>query len=298
MMTRSCKTAVVSVGILLLVGGVAFSAEAKRSGTPAGVSSATRDNVLRYIRQRFGVPDTVKLTLGPFHDSVFPNIYETTVTVDDGRQKRDQKLLVSKDGRYLVVGEVFSLGVDLKQEALKTISLRDGPSQGLATAPVTIVEYSDFQCPMCARLHKFLETELLPKYRDKVRLVFKEFPLVVIHDWSLTAAIANQCIYQIDPEAFVRFRSSVFENQAVFNAANSRDLLLTYGEQAGVDRVKLAGCLDAKAALPRIEENTQEAKRLNVQSTPTCFINGRMIVGMPSVDAYYQAVDEALRAAK
>ena len=90
----------------------------------------------------------------------------------------------------------------------------------------------------------------------------------------------------------------VFQNQSSINATNVRDLLLGYGEQLGVDRVRLAGCIDSKAALPRIEENQREAKALNLQFTPTCFVNGRIIVGMPSADAYYKAVDEALRDAK
>jgi protein-disulfide isomerase len=190
------------------------------------------------------------------------------------------------------------LTIDPRREALRAIVTANQPSQGPPHAPVTIVEFSDLQCPMCARLHEFLEKELLPKYGDKVRLVFKEFPLVTIHDWTLTASIANQCVYQINPQAYAPFRSLVFQNQSSINATNARDLLLSYGEQVGVDRVRLAGCLDAKAALPRIEENAREGKILNIQFTPTCFINGRKVVGMPSADAYYKAVDEALRDAK
>jgi protein-disulfide isomerase len=65
-----------------------------------------------------------------------------------------------------------------------------------------------------------------------------------------------------------------------------------------VDRVRLAGCLDSKASLPRVDEGTREAKRLEIQSTPTCFINGRMLVGFPNAEAYYKAVDAALKEAK
>ena len=151
---------------------------------------------------------------------------------------------------------------------------------------------------MCARLHAFLEKELLPKYGDKVRVIFKEFPLVQIHDWSLTAAIANECVYEIKPEAFAPYCSLIFENQAATNAANVRDTLFGYSDQVGVDRVKLAGCLDSKASLPRVGEGASEGKRLKIQSTPTSFINGRMLLGFPSAEAYYKAVDEALKEAK
>ena len=119
-----------------------------------------------------------------------------------------------------------------------------------------------------------------------------------MHDWALTAANANECVYEIKPEAFAPYRSLVFQNQSGTNAANVRDTLLGYADQVGVDRVRLAGCLDSKASLPRVDEGTREGKRLEIQSTPTCFINGRMLVGYPSADAYYKAVDAALKEAK
>jgi protein-disulfide isomerase len=119
-----------------------------------------------------------------------------------------------------------------------------------------------------------------------------------MHDWSKTAAIANECVYQIKPEAYAPYRSLIFQNQFTINVANVRDALMGYADQVGVDRVTLAGCLDSKASLPRVEEATREGKRLDIQSTPTCFINGRMLVGFPSPEAYYKAVDAALEEAK
>jgi len=151
---------------------------------------------------------------------------------------------------------------------------------------------------MCGRLHEFLEKELLPKYGDKVRVIFKEFPLVQIHDWSPAAAIANECVYQIKPEAFAPYRSLIFQNQVTTNTANLRDNLLSYADQVGVDRVTLAACLDSKASLSLVDAGANEGKRLGIQSTPTCFINGRMLVGYPSAEAYYTAVDAALKVAK
>ena len=301
-MTREAwKRWVVWSSLLLLASGMASAARGAQAKAGAPNVAATSEKVVRYVREHFGIPDAVKLTLSPFRSSVFSNSYEATLTVDEGNGKpRNQMVLVSKDGRYLVLvaGEVFDLNFDVKNEVLKTISTSNQPSQGPANAPVTIVEYADLECPMCARVHEFFEKQLLPKYGNKVRLVFKDYPLVAMHDWALAGALAGQCIYEINPEAFVPFRSLVFQNQASVNAANSREMLLTYGEQAGVDRVKLAPCLDAKTFLPRIVEDIAEAKRLKITSTPTCFVNGRMIVSLPSPDAYYKAVDDALREVK
>jgi protein-disulfide isomerase len=256
-----------------------------------------KGEIVQHVREQFKVPEAASLSVGPFHNSSFPNFWATTVAADNGKQKQSQDFYITRDNRVLVLGNILNLGLDLRREALRTIVTTSQPTQGPAHAPVTIVEYADLQCPSCARLHEFLEKELLPKYGNKVRVIFKEFPLPM-HDWSETAAIANECVYQIKPEAYAPYRSLIFQNQSTTNAANLRDTLLGYAGQVGVDQVRLAGCLDSKASLPRVEEGRNEAKRLEISSTPTCFINGRMLLGYPSAEAYYSAVDAALKEAK
>ena len=340
------------------------------AGAPPALSSATREKVVRYIRQRFGVPDNVQLILGPLRKTYAADFYESTVTVDDGKKKTEQILLISrdsrflimggfidlkqntnaemvralretfkvpdttklsvgtfhasaapdfqqgslvaddgktkqdphtlllsKDGRHLIMGEIFDLGVDLQAHALRTISLRNEPYQGPVNAPVTIVEYADLECPTCAKMHEFIENDLLPRYPGKIRVVFKEFPLAM-HDWSLIAAIGCQCAYQLNPTSYVPLRSAIFRSQMGINITNVRDMVLNYGEQAGADRVKLAACLDSKASMPRIEADLKEAKAVHVDRTPTAFVNGKMLIGLPSNEDYYRAVDEVLHAGK
>jgi protein-disulfide isomerase len=247
------------------------------------------------IREVFKTAPTLKLSVGGFKASPAPDFEQGTLTMDDGKAKQDRTVLITRDRKHLIVSELYSLGVDLRQQALHNISLHDEASQGPATAPVTIVEYADLQCPTCARVQEFLETKIVPRYGNKVRIVFKEFPLLGIHDWSLTAAIACQCAYEINPSAYVPLRTAIFKNQETINVTNLRETLLSFGEEAGANRVKLAGCLDAKSSYPRIQRDLAEVKRLQINQTPTLFINGRMMIGLPSEDAYYQAIDEALR---
>jgi len=258
------------------------------------LGSNVKSEIVQLVHTQLKVPATSTVSAGSLRASPFPNFLASTVTVDNGKQKQTQEFYVTRDNRLVVLGSIFNFVEDPRQEALRTISLQNHPSQGPARAPVTIVEYADLQCPSCAVLHNFLETDLLPKYEGKVRVVFKEFPLVAFHDWSMTAAIANECVYTMNPAAYVPFRTLVYKNQSAFNATNVRDMLLNYAEQAGVDRVRLAGCLDAKASLPRIEQDLEEGKRLSIRSTPTSFINGRMLVGAASPADFYKEVEEAL----
>jgi protein-disulfide isomerase len=247
------------------------------------------------IREASKTPPEVKLSLGRFKPSPVPDFEEGILTYGEGAGRQDRVVLLTRDGKHLVLSDLFNLTVDLKQQALRNISLQNEPSQGPANAPVTIVEYADLECPTCARIQEFFETQVVPRYGNKVRIIFKEYPLP-FHDWSLTAAIACQCAYEMNPSAYVPLRTAIFRNQQIINITNVRETVLSYGEQAGVDRVKLAGCLDAKSTYPRIQRDVAEAKRIEVNQTPTVFINGRMLIGLPSEDAYFQAIDEALRA--
>jgi protein-disulfide isomerase len=368
MTNPSLRNAFLTCGICsLLLGASVLRGETGRpqdGRVRAATGLASPAKIVQYVRDRFAVPESVKVTAAPLDNSQFPGFFATTVTTDDGKEKRSSNVFITKDGRCFVMGNVFALRegstaeiircvrevtklppqVDLKIGAfdktpypqfLKSvmtasdgkstqtaevfitkdrqtgilgivrpfredfvrslIKTKDVPSLGPSNAPVTIVEYADLQCSTCARLHEFLEKELLPKYGDKVRVIFKEFPLPW-HDWSTAAAVANECAYQINPSAFPGFRTLIFANQSAINTANLRERLLSLGEDAGVDRSKLAACIDSKASLSRVEAARQEGKDLGINGTPTSFVNGRIVIGLPPEATFDKIVDEALLA--
>ncbi len=259
---------------------------------------ATHEKIIHYVHERFSIPDSVKITMTDLRESAYPDFLETTITFDNGKDRQSQPFFLSKNMRYLVEGSIFNFGGDPREDIIRLISLQDQAIQGPATAPVTLVEYSDLECPVCATLQEELETDIVPKYGDKLRVVFKEFPLINIHDWSLTGAIAAQCTYQIDPSKYVAFRSAVYKEQATLTGDHARDLLLHLGAEAGVDNLKLAACIDAKSSLSRVDANMQEGDALGVASTPTSFINGRIIVGAPPAADFYKLIDEGMRDTK
>ena len=355
-----------SIGVLL-IGTHALRGETKRP-QDAGLASATEfaspAKIVQYVRGRFEVPESVKLTAEPLNNSQYSVFFESVVTSDDGKEKRASSVFITKDGRCFVVGNVFAMREGSTAELLRClreaakapaqaelkigafnktpypqflravltasdgnktqnaevfitkdrrigilgavfpfredfvrgmIKTKDMPSQGPSNAPLTLVEYADLQCPLCARLHEFLEKELLPKYGDKIRVVFKEFPIPG-HDWSPTAAVANECAYQINPSAFPGYRTLIFANQRAINAANVRDRLLSLGDEAGIDRIKLSACIDSQASLARVEAGRQEGNDLGVNRTPTSFVNGRIVVGLPPETTWDKILDEALLA--
>lgn len=259
---------------------------------------AVRDKIISYVRERFNIPASVKITMTDLRASAYPDFLETTMTLEDGKEKRSQPLFVSKNMHYLIEGSIFNLGGDPREDIVRLISLQDQPAQGPASAPVTLVEYSDLQCPVCAQMQEKLENDIVPKYGDKLRVVFKEFPLVGIHDWALTGAIAAQCVYQIDPSKYVAYRSAVYKNQESLSADHARDILLHVGAEVGVDNMKLAACIDSKDSLSRVEANMHEGDALGIASTPTSFINGRILVGAPVSTDFDKLIDEGLHDTK
>ncbi|HEV2177112.1 MAG TPA: thioredoxin domain-containing protein [Terriglobia bacterium] len=343
---------------------------AKATSKPGGATEVTPDKVAQIVRERFGVPENIKLTVDPLQESASPEFLETSVTSDDGKDKKTSPVCVSKDAHYLVLGNVFKLSAPGSNEEIikdarqmfkmpdaigitagrpepsdlpgfdkvkltasnggsqdffltrdrrtlilgqllnlrfdpRIITTANQPSVGPAHAPVTIVEFADMECPSCARMQQFIENDLIPnpKYRGKVRIIFKDFPLGPSHPWGTTGAVASECGYEIDPAKFLTYRSTIFLHQNDVDAVQTdtskvRDLLLGYGQQVGLDRTKLAACMDSQASLPRVEAGRKEGDRLTVQSTPTFFINGRIMVGIVPPEDFYKAVDEALKAAE
>jgi len=263
-------------------------------GSVFPLSGASEADIILCVREAASLPAAAKVTVGTFTRTRLPGFLRSKVTVELGTKSQQGDLFVTEDRRTGVLGLVLPYRRDLVEQLIDT---KGQPSIGSAHAPVTIVEYADLECPRCAMVQKFLESEFLPKYGSRVRLIYKEFPLS-FHTWSTSAAVANECAYQIEPSAFFSYRSMIFGSQDTITAGNVRDRMLALGEEAGLNRVRLAACFDAKASAGRIEASRRETEALGVAGTPTFVINGRLVVNMASPAAFYRMVDEALAAGK
>jgi len=282
-------------GHYMVIGDV-FEASPTAQRNLSANASVTDKKIVNFVRTKFHVPTAVKLTVGPIHDSQYSDFYKAVISGEDGGRQSSTPAYITKDGRYTVIGSIFNLNVDPRKQVQDTINLKGQPSVGPANAAVTIVEFADLECPTCAATQKFIETKLLPKYGNKIRIVFKEFPLVTIHQWALQAALANECVYELDPEDFFHYRSIVFASQSMINADNVRTLLLDFGQRIGVNRLSLAKCLDSRASLPRVEADMHEGQKLGIMSTPTLFINGVPVVGL-NPTRMYSMIDKDLQQA-
>jgi protein-disulfide isomerase len=252
-----------------------------------------REAILSLVRNRFRSGSNTRLSVGVPQTSIFP--FLDRVTVIAGRDDLAQIFFTTKDEELLVVGGLYSVGGrPSKAEIMNSIATENSPTEGPAGAPATIVEYSDFQCPACAQLNRYLESVVMTKYRGQIRIVFKEFPLTRIHAWSLQAAAAAQCVYRETPNSYVRYRSLIFEQQADFAERDERQKLLKLAEELGLDRTAMTECMDSGVSNSQIQADLLEGQSIGVASTPTLFLNGEVFVGTPPSEFFEAAVDKAI----
>jgi protein-disulfide isomerase len=211
---------------------------------------------------------------GKFEDTKVPGIRKGQVNI--GRQA--VPILMSNDGKYLILGELIDSTVNPLDETMKKISLKDVPVKGNKDAKVTIVEYSDFQCPFCKRATDDVLPGILKEYQGKVKLVFKQFPLPN-HPWANDAAIASVCAYKQGNDGFWKFHDIVFQKQKEITAEKSKEQLKTFAKQIGLDTGKFEACFNSPDTATRVQNELKEGQSIGINSTPTFVVNGMSVPG-------------------
>jgi protein-disulfide isomerase len=253
--------------------------QAKPASAAAAVApSPTQKSIEAYLRHLYAFGPDVLLVVGPPKETAVEGLLETTIDLTIADNKQAVKFYVSKDGKFLFRGELSDMTKDPLAESRAQIQMKDAPSLGEPTAAVTLVEYSDFECPVCRSLHDVLRG-LLPNYAGKVRVVFKDFPLEQLHPWARTAAIAGRCAYQQNPQAFWKMYDFIYDNQEIISAANAWTKMLDYAGQSGLDGDTFKGCMASPEAGEAVNASRANGQKLDVNSTPTVFVNGRRLVG-------------------
>jgi len=161
------------------------------------------------------------------------------------------------------------------------------PSLGPADAPITIVEFSDFQCPFCRAWHQQTYQPLLDAYPGKIRIVYRDFPLTSIHPNAFPAAEAAQCANE--QNAFWPYHDKLFSSENLGD-----DVYKQYAQDLGLDVAKFDDCLTTHKYQKYIQDNSDFAVNLGVNSTPTFFINGLAIVGAQPISVFQQVIDKEL----
>jgi protein-disulfide isomerase len=280
--------AIVAFGIVLLLGvsRVALAQNAEGSHPAGGAAVATdpaRDAALKsYLQKHFKIPNAGLIKLGPAFRTAFDGMLarELTVTNDQG-QSIVTTIFFDKDESKAIIGQYIDLGTEpWGRVNMGVVSLDDRPTLGPADAPVTIVEFADFECPFCAHAFSVLESLVNTTYRGKVRVIFKNYPLDV-HPWAIKAAEAAECARLQNPAAFWDFARYFYDNQGTINVNNLQSNVDKLARQQKLDRPSLEACMNSAQTEARIHQDQLDGNSIHVASTPTFFVNGIPVVGLP-----------------
>ena len=212
-----------------------------------------------------------------------------------GQPTKSQLITDSPSG-----GAIIGSTLDLTQDPwgrvdLNKLHLDDRATLGPADAPVTIIEFGDFECPFCARAFGDIEALVTTTYKDKVRLIFKNYPLN-IHPWATPAAIAAECVRRQNPDAFWQFAHDLYRDQSDINPQNLRSHVDQYASQLGLDQGALNACIAGNSATARVEEDRRDGDVIQINSTPTFLIDGIEVVGLPADKTFNFVIDSELKA--
>jgi len=276
------KTAL-TISLILACSTIAARARAQQaqSATVAastGATTPTQKSIEAYLRHLYAFGPNVALVVGPPKPTQVEGLLETNIDLTIDGNKQTVKFYVSNDGKFLFQGELSDLTKDPLAQNRAQIQMNDAPSLGNPNAKVTLVEYSDFECPVCRNLHDALRG-ILSTYGDNVRVVFKDFPIEQLHPWARTAAIAGRCAYQQEPKAFWKMYDFIYDNQEIISAANAWTKMMDYAGQSGLDADTFKTCMASPEAGAAVNASRANGQLLDVNSTPTVFVNGRRLVG-------------------
>lgn len=269
--------------------------------------SAAPDQVQRIerqVRSYYSIPPGVKITVGPPRQSEFPGYDALTISMDGNGKKQDYDFLLSKDGKTLLRVTRFDLTKDPYAETMKKIDLGGRPVRGNKEAKVVLVNYDDFECPFCSRMHQTLFPELLKEYGDRVEFVYKDFPLSEIHPWATHAAVDANCLVAQNNDAYWDFADYIHANQREVSSEKTRDaqyaaldrLTTEQGQKHNLDQTKLQSCIKAQSD-DAVKASVKEGESVGVSATPTMFVNGQEMDGALPVSDLRAALDRALQQA-
>ncbi|HLW87180.1 MAG TPA: thioredoxin domain-containing protein [Terriglobales bacterium] len=274
------------------------ASKAAPTATPATAAVLPSEEVVNaFLQQTLGYDPAISWKITGIKPAAAEGLAEVDVSMSNAQGSQVQKFYVTPDGTHAIIGEILPFGAHpfnaVREQLQKGIN---GPSRGLDGAPVTVVEFSDLQCPHCKDAQPIFDR--LAAEDKNARVVFQNFPLPM-HDWAMKAAAYADCVGRSSPDGFWKFIQSVYGAQSDITASNADEKLAAFADTAGVKGTDVAACAAKPETTTRVEHSIELGKALDVNSTPTVFINGRKLSagGLP-YDVLQKLVDFAAKDGK
>jgi len=249
---------------------------------PTSQKLPSKDTVESFMQHWFGYDSSITWQVAQIQPSEVPGFAQVVVAMEKGGQRQQMVLYITPDEQHAFSGEVIPFGADpfaptRKELATSTTGIARGPT----SASLTIVEFSDFECPHCKQAQPILD-KLMGDFPN-ARLVFQQFPIEALHPWALKAATWAECIGRENNAAFWKFVNGLFDDQLNIDAQNADAKMKEHATAAGADAVRAATCAASPEIAKAVHDSFELGKAVGVTGTPTVFINGRKIAGITSL---------------
>lgn len=255
--------------------------------------------VERQVRSYYSLNPETKVVVGAIRPSEFPNYDAITVTLDNGG-KKNYEFLLAKDRKTLIRMTRLDLTKDPFDETMKKIDVNGRPTRGNKNAKVVVVNYDDFECPFCSRMHQTLFPQLFNEYGDRILFIYKDYPLAEIHPWATHAAVNANCLAAQNNDAYWEFADYLHNNQrAISGPLNNQlaeldRLALIQGQKHSADLAKLGACIKAQDD-SAVKASVKEGDALGVSATPTMYVNGQKVDGAVPIEELRAVFDGMLQ---
>lgn len=268
---------------------------------PALAADSASDAVLKTVLQkRLLVPDAKNIQLGVPSRGPFAGMSSRTVTLVNPQspdQKVEIEIFTDETGKQVLIAQHYAV-VDSENPweriDLKQLHLDDRATLGPADAPITIIEFGDFECPYCARAFSEIETVVNTTHKARVRLIWKNFPLNV-HPWAEQGAVAAECAREQNPASFWPFARNLYRDQNEINPQNLRTHIDNYISSLSLDPKAMNACILGKTADDRVQQDMKDGNAAHISSTPTFLINGIPVIGLPSSNVFDFVINAQLQ---
>lgn len=289
---------------------LALSVASFAAGAPAAAQEedTRKERILANLEHQIPQLAQVNASIGDIEPTDVEGLEQGTLVING--QPRPFLITTDDTKLWLLAGEAMDVSRDAEEiqaeqarqdsERQETLAqaIEGEPVRGNPDAPVTIIEYSDFQCPYCARGYQTME-EVLEKYPDDVKFVFQHFPLTNIHPWAKPASIAAVCAAEQAPEAFWTLHDAYFENQDALDVDNVVENSKEYLADSGIDLAAWETCAADEsseayqAAEAKVEADLAQGQELGVSGTPGFFVNGEFLSGAQPISAFEPLIEQA-----
>ncbi|MGA8541834.1 MAG: thioredoxin domain-containing protein [Terriglobales bacterium] len=287
--------------LALLLICLGCSAQSPPATSPSAIPDLSRA-IEREVRAHYSLPPDVKVTLGPLRSSEFPNYDALTVTFVSPNKKQDFEFLLSHDHKTLFRITKMDLTADPYASIMKKIDVAGRPTRGDKNAKVTVVNYDDFECPYCSRMHSTFFPGIFKEYGDRVLFIYKDYPLEEIHPWAVHAAVNANCLAAQNSDAYWDYADYLHANQHAISGQKGRDgqnaeldrLATEQAQKHNLDAAKLQACVKAQDE-KAVRASMREGDNVGVEATPTIFVNGQKLDGAVPAEEVRIALDQALK---